>query len=70
MSTKEKLKREIDTLPDKLLEQVYEYLNSLRTPKNSTGKILSEKELLQYENCITLSEEPMKYQKRMRDEWK
>lgn len=70
MSVKEKIKREIDTLPDKLLEQVYEYLNSLSKSGNRTGKMLSEKELQHYANCITLTEEPMKYQKRMRNEWK
>lgn len=31
MTTKEKVKREIDKMPNELLEKVYKYINSLRT---------------------------------------
>ena len=31
MTTKEKVKREIDKMPNDLLEKVYKYINSLRT---------------------------------------
>jgi len=30
MSTKEKIKKELDSLPDNLLKQVYEFLNGLK----------------------------------------
>lgn len=34
MSTKEKVKIEIENLPDDLIEQVYEFINSLKAKKN------------------------------------
>lgn len=39
MTTKEKVKREVDKMPNDLLEKVYEYINSLRTKKKPTKKI-------------------------------
>ncbi len=33
MSTKEKIKEEIDQLPDNLVEEVYEFINSIKSTK-------------------------------------
>lgn len=38
MTTKEKVKKEIDKIPNDLLEKVYKYINSLRT-KTTKKKI-------------------------------
>lgn len=35
MITKEKIKREIDWMPNDLLEKVHKYINILATPKNN-----------------------------------
>ncbi len=39
MTTKEKVKREIDKLPDESLEKVYKYIHSLRTQPVRKKKI-------------------------------
>ena len=39
MTTKEKVKKEIDKMPNDLLEKVYKYINSLRTKTIHTKKI-------------------------------
>lgn len=39
MTTKEKVKREIDKMPSDLLEKVYSYINSLRTKTTQKKKI-------------------------------
>lgn len=39
MSTKEKVKIEIENLPDDVLEQVYQFINSLKTKKKSHHKL-------------------------------
>ncbi len=39
MTTKEKIKKEIDKLPDDIIEKLYKYINSLSTPKKSKKKI-------------------------------
>jgi len=39
MITKEKVKQEIDKMPDDILEKVYKYINSLRTKKQRANKI-------------------------------
>lgn len=39
MSTKEKIKKEIDRMPNDLLEKVYKYINGLTTPKTTKKKI-------------------------------
>jgi len=39
MTTKEKVKKEIDKMPSDLLEKVYKYITSLRTKKTQTMKI-------------------------------
>ena len=36
MVTKEKLKKEIDKLPENLLDQVYRFLKNMRSTKNSS----------------------------------
>ena len=39
MTTKEKVKKEIDKMPGYLLEKVYKYITSLRTKKTTKKKI-------------------------------
>ncbi|HEX9739423.1 MAG TPA: hypothetical protein VGA29_01500 [Ignavibacteriaceae bacterium] len=39
MTTKEKVKREIDKMPSDLIEKVYKYINSLRTKTAQKKKI-------------------------------
>lgn len=39
MTTKEKVKIEIDKMPDDLLEKVYKYINSLRAKTTQKKKI-------------------------------
>jgi hypothetical protein len=39
MTTKEKVKREIDKMPNDILEKVYKYINSLRTKTTQKKKI-------------------------------
>jgi hypothetical protein len=39
MTTKEKVKREIDKMPSDLIEKVYKYINSLRTKTIQKKKI-------------------------------
>jgi hypothetical protein len=39
MTTKEKVKIEIDKMPDSLLEKVYNYINSLKTKTPKKRKI-------------------------------
>jgi hypothetical protein len=39
MTTKEKVKKEIDKMPNDLLEKVYKYINSLRTKNLQKKKI-------------------------------
>ena len=39
MTTKEKVKKEIDKMPNDLLEKVYKYINSLRTRTVQKKKI-------------------------------
>lgn len=39
MPTKEKVKTEIDKMPDDLLDKIYKYINSLRTRATTKKKI-------------------------------
>jgi hypothetical protein len=39
MTTKEKIKKEIDKMPNDILEKVYKYINSLRTRTTQKTKI-------------------------------
>ena len=39
MTTKEKIKKEIDKMPNDILEKVYKYINSLRTKTPQKKKI-------------------------------
>jgi hypothetical protein len=39
MTTKEKIKKEIDKMPNDILERVYKYINSLRTKTPKKTKI-------------------------------
>jgi DNA replication initiation complex subunit (GINS family) len=39
MLTKERIKREIDRMPDELLEKVYKYIHSLAPKKNTKKKL-------------------------------
>lgn len=39
MVTKEKIKREIDRMPNDLLEKVYKYINGLTFPKTNKKKL-------------------------------
>ncbi|QQS36770.1 MAG: hypothetical protein IPM56_02075 [Ignavibacteriales bacterium] len=39
MTTKEKVKREIEKMPNELLEKVYQYISSLSTKKTTKNKI-------------------------------
>ncbi len=39
MTTKEKVKKEIDKMPNDLLEKVYKYINSLRIKTTQKKKI-------------------------------
>lgn len=43
MITKEKLKAEIDRLPENLLEEVYEFINSIRSIRPKERKLRSYK---------------------------
>ena len=43
MTTKEKLKEEIDRLPSNLLEDVYQFIYSIKTKKKKTRKLHSFK---------------------------
>lgn len=43
MITKEKLKAEIDRLPENLLEEVYEFINSIRSIRPKARKLRSYK---------------------------
>ncbi len=39
MTTKEKIKKEIDKLPEDTIEKVYKYINSLKTKQGGKKKI-------------------------------
>ena len=43
MTTKQKVKREIDSLPEELLKEVYEFLSNLKSGKKKQGKLRSVK---------------------------
>jgi hypothetical protein len=50
MVTKEKVKHEIDRMPDDLLEKVYKYINNLKAPKTNKKKIRTYKLHGQFDN--------------------
>ncbi|MDP2303311.1 MAG: hypothetical protein Q8N03_12900 [Ignavibacteria bacterium] len=50
MLTKNRIKREIDTLPDDLLEKVYKFISRLKSVKTDQKKIKTYKLLGQYDN--------------------
>lgn len=50
MITKSRIKREIDRMPDDLLEKVYEYINRLTTTKKNTRKFPTYKLKGQFDN--------------------
>jgi len=39
MTTKEKVKKEIDALPDDLLDQVYKFINTIKAGKVKGGRL-------------------------------
>lgn len=39
MITKEKVKKEIDRMPDDLVEEVYDFINNIQTTKTKKGKL-------------------------------
>ena len=43
MTTKEKIKAEIDKLPENLLEEVYRFINSIKITKSKKPKLQSYK---------------------------
>lgn len=43
MVTKERIKREIDRMPNELLEKVYKYINGLTSPKTNKKKLRTYK---------------------------
>lgn len=43
MITKDKLKKEIDELPEELLDQIYQFINSIKQDRQVKGKIRSFK---------------------------
>lgn len=53
MITKEKLKAEIDRLPDNLLEEVYEFINSIKSMRPKKRKLRSNKLKGQFDNINT-----------------
>lgn len=53
MITKEKLKAEIDRLPDNLLEEVYEFINSIKSMRPKKRKLRSYKLKGQFDNINT-----------------
>ena len=50
MSTKEKIKKELDTLPDEILNQVYEFLHLLKSGKKKRHPIKSFRLKGQFDN--------------------
>ena len=50
MVTKERIKREIDRIPNHLLEKVYKYISGLKSSKNSKKKFHTYKLKGQFDN--------------------
>jgi len=50
MQTKERIKREIDRMPNDLLEKVYKFINSLTSPKPIKKKFHTYKLKGQFDN--------------------
>ena len=50
MITKERIKREIDRMPNDLLEKVYKYINGLKSPKINKKKFHTYKLKGQFDN--------------------
>jgi len=50
MVTKERIKREIDRMPNDLLEKVYKYINSIKTKKTNKKKLHTYKLKGQFDN--------------------
>jgi len=50
MTTKEKIKKRIDSLPDELLEQVQKYLDSIKTQRRTKKRIRTLHLKGQYDN--------------------
>ncbi len=50
MVTKERIKREIDRMPNDLLEKVYKYINGLKSPKTIKKKFHTYKLKGQFDN--------------------
>ena len=50
MTTKARIKRELDRMPNDLLEKVYKYINSLTSGKTTKRKIHTHKLRGQFDN--------------------
>lgn len=50
MTTKEKIKTEIDKLPDHLLEEIYRYINTIKTRRPEKRKLHTYKLKGQFDN--------------------